>query len=930
MRLASVIVLAACVGAVASAADTPQPGSMEAIAKATTEPRFLSPWVATVPSSKTVPSPADFFGHISGAPGELTYSERSYAYFRTLAAKSPRVRVETMGKTEEGRDIIVAAIADEEGIRGLENLQAATAALADPRKTSPDAAERLIASARPIYYFNAAIHADEGGSVEMVPELAYRLAVSEEPLIQEIRRNVVVLINPVSNPDGRDKLADWFYAFLKGKTDYGALPRQSPPYWSRYAFVDLNRDTHQQTHAATRTVHRMFHEFHPTVVHDLHEAIALLHTWNGTGPYNPYLDPITTSEWLEMSFHEITTLTGFGMPGVWTWKFGESFGLHFLDSVASNHNSLGRGYETWGNATAETVSRTLDAGDVSREWYRPFPPPRTFTWSMRDNVNYQQTAALAALDYTAKHAKEMLRNFYRKGYKSWRRGVEEAPFAFVIPPDQGDPLRVAQMVARLRSQRIEVSRSADALRLKEGTFAAGSYVVRLDQPYRNYAVDLLAPQVYPPDSPNEPYDDISWALPVHYRLQATPIADPAVRTVPLTPLATDPAPGGGVDGVGPIWLLADAGQESLLAARFRLKDATVEIAEKPFAVDGISYPAGSWIVSGAPSTLAATAEELGLRFKAAAVAPNVQRHTAPLPRLGIFVPWADTDSIGWIRYALDQRGVPYKYLRDEDIRAGNLRSSVDVIVYGHVDLELAEQIEGLPKAWGPMPYKATPKTPHLGTPAASDDITGGIGYQGLAELQRFVEQGGLFVTLGTGSTLALEGGLVRGVRRASGGVVPLSSDASGPSAAGARSVWTPGSHVRATLRRSDHPIAYGYEPRLYVFRANFAVYDVPRRWLRMAYCTSCLDGPEDPSSIVMEWGDRDGAPFLVSGGARGEASLVGKPAILDSPVGRGRIVAFNFNPLHRDLNRGDHRLLWNALLNWRAIVGADAPATSPR
>jgi len=136
------------------------------------------------------------------------------------------------------------------------------------------------------------------------------------------------------------------------------------------------------------------------------------------------------------------------------------------------------------------------------------------------------------------------------------------------------------------------------------------------------------------------------------------------------------------------------------------------------------------------------------------------------------VPWADTDSIGWIRYSLDQRKVPYIYLRDEDIRAGNLRDRVDVLLYGHVDLELAEQIQGLPKAWGPMAYKKTPQTPSLGTPAESDDITGGIGWEGMAQLQRFIESGGLMVTLGSGSMLPLDGGMVRGVRRGGRGRAP--------------------------------------------------------------------------------------------------------------------------------------------------------------
>jgi hypothetical protein len=940
-RLALVWILSLAsltIPAKAQAPDTPEPGSVEAIAAATTDPHYVSPWVSYVPQSSTVPSPEKFLGRIMGAPGELLGTEKTYAYARTLAAASPRVRVFTIGRSEECRDIILIAIADEAGIRDLDRLKAATAALADPRRTDQAAAEKLIATARPIYYFNAALHSDETGSTEAMVELAYRLAVSDQPMIRRIREKVVVLINPISNPDGRDKMVDWFYRYLKGKTDRNTLPRQSPPYWSKYTFVDINRDTHQQTHETTKAVHRMFHEWHPTVVHDLHEGSPLMMTWNGTGPYNPNIDPITYAEFLALSFHEVQTMTAMGMPGVSTWNFGEAFAHLYLDSVAMNHNSIGRGYETFGNGSAETEKRSVTPSATTMQWYRPLPAPREVLWSARDNLNYQETGALSALDAAAGESQQMLHNFYKKSWDSWQKGLTQPPYAFVIPQDQGDPARVAAMVERLMAQRIEVARAPNAIQIKEGNFPAGTYVVRLDQPYRNYAVDLLTPQRYPKDG-EPPYDDVSWELPANYHLQAIPTADAMIRQATLTPLTDVPPPAGRITGNGPIYLLKDTGQESFLAARYRLSNFEIQIAEHDFESGDEKFPAGSWILStqaGLPEAIASTAKELGLDFTQVATRPQVPQHKAKVPRIGVWVPWADTDSIGWIRYSLDQRKVPYTYLRDEDIRAGNLAARIDVLLYGHVDLELAEQIEGLPKTWSPMPFKKTPQTPSFGTPAQSDDITGGIGYEGLAQIQRFIDDGGLMVTLGSGSMLALEGGLVRFVRRSSGGVPRSTAGGGGSSSAASQqaATRTPGAHVRVTFDRPDHPIAYGYPAHTYVFRQNFPLYNTPRHWLRMAYCTTCLDGPEDRSGVVMEWGDTDGKPFVESGQAWGEENLIGRPAILDMPVGKGHVVSFNFNPMHRDLNRGDHRLLWNALLNWQAIVAdhtkpADSPAAAP-
>src|SRR5580658_2151363 len=457
----------------ASGADTPEAGSVEEIAKATTEPRFLSPWVSYLPASNTVVSPRAFLHRIPGAPGELVDSSAAYAYSRALAASSPRVKLFTIGKSEEGRDIMLLAIADEAGIQQLDKLKAITASLADPRKTDAAAAEQLVASGRPVYYFNAALHSDETGSTETVLEMAYRLAVSEQPQIRRIRENLVVLINPVSNPDGRDKQVEWFYRYLKGKTVLEQLPRQAPPYWSKYAFVDINRDAHQQVHATTKAVYRMLFDWHPIAVHDLHESEALLLTWNGTGPVNEHVDPLSYSERLELSFHEVQTLTGLGMPGVWTWNFGDDFAHLFLDSIGLNHNSMGRGYETWGNGSAETM-RTVQPDSeavTSQHWYRPLPaPPEPILWSARDNVNYNETAMLAALDDTAQQAKTLLKNYYPKGLHSYTRGLEEAPFGFVIPQAQGDPTRVAQLIARLMSLGIEVQRATSPLELKEGSW----------------------------------------------------------------------------------------------------------------------------------------------------------------------------------------------------------------------------------------------------------------------------------------------------------------------------------------------------------------------------------------------------------------------------------------------------------------------------
>jgi hypothetical protein len=359
-----------------------------------------------------------------------------------------------------------------------------------------------------------------------------------------------------------------------------------------------------------------------------------------------------------------------------------------------------------------------------------------------------------------------------------------------------------------------------------------------------------------------------------------------------------------------------------MAARFRLAKFNVAIAEKAFDAGGVPYPAGSWILpaqDGLKAALDAVASELSLDFDSAPRAPGAPRHDAPIPRLAVWHTWADTESVGWVRYTLDQEAIPYTYIRDEEIRAGGLRSKFDIILYGNNYLDLKAQIHGIEPRFGPMPYTRTADYPSHGVPDASDDITGGIGWAGMASLQTFLDEGGLFIALGNGSALPLEGGLVRRVTRRDTEVV------------------TPGVELTAKFSRPDHPLAYGYPGVTSVFREQYPVYALrpaDRRYMVLQWGTRPVKDERDERD---ERGEDDGASgrrdpdkgsgsdsMVVSGGAKRLDDLEGLPAIVDLPApgGRGRVLAFNFNPMHRDLNHSDFRLVWNGILNWSALPPA--------
>jgi hypothetical protein len=956
------------------APDVAEPGSVEAIRRHTTDEKYLPESVAYVPGSPTVPSPAEVLGHVSGAAGELSSVAEVHGYFRRLAAASPRVELSTIGTSEEGREILLAAVSDEANLAALDRIGEINRALADPRATDRAAMRRLAAEGKVVYHLLGGLHSTETGSPEMLMELAYRLAVSERPEIRRIRQEAVVLITPVVEPDGRDRIVEWYERHLRHRAD---LPWEeireigSPPYWGHYVFHDNNRDGMQLTLALTRAINDVFHRLHPQVVHDLHESLPLLYISTGHGPYSEAIDAVTINEWTQLAHHEAGELQAQGLPGVWTWGFWDGWWPGYLFSVANNHNATGRFYETFGNSHPGTFEREFD--DVrfvgvpvtETRWYRPWPPDEKVTWSLRNNTNYMQAGVLAALDYAARHREELLRNGWVKAERALARGRSEAPYAWIFPEEQRDPQRLRYLLGQLRAHRIEVHRldaewaasSADAARGGDGdaSFPAGSWVVRMDQPYRNAAVNFLSAQRFPPDEPNPPYDDVAWTWPLLYGVDGQRIDDEDVLAAAMSP-ATGEVPGGTVaaaeGGAEDVFLLADRGQNALLAARLLLGDHQVDAAAKAFRHDGVDYPAGSWVVLAPRDAVEEVAAATGLSFTAAATVPSVRRHLVDLPRLGVLHTWTSTQDAGWVRYALDREGVPYELVNPDHLKAGEVAGRFDVLIFPPARGDFARMVHGIDPKWGPLAYTRTAEFPSHGVPDSSPDVTGGMGLAGLMELQRFVHGGGVLVAIGNAGTLAVEGGLVRRVER-----LPPST------------VRSPGSEVAARVVAREHPIAYGYEERTSVFRGSGPIYDVGERdrgRVVLQFGDVLPDGDGETAGGAIEEEEIAAAPVPApeqgEGGDEGEGvtavaeppegqedaaaaeaaaepapaepkprdlvlsgwvsppdALAGKPAILDVPAGEGRVVFFAFNPLHRYLNHSDFRLLFNTILHWNDL-----------
>src|SRR5437763_3163594 len=421
----------------------------------TTETFFNSPLTDYLPASPNVPTPKAVLGDVAGAPGKLPYAEDVYRYMRMLEKASPRVKVFSIGTTEEGREMIAVAIASESLLAKLDENKARLARLADPRTINLDdkEADAIVAQSFPIYYITGTIHSPETGAPTALMELAYRLVVDDSPYIRNIRDHMVTLITPVVEVDGRDRMVDIYNWHL-------AHPGQNWPglvYWGHYVAHDNNRDAIGLSLKLTRNVLNTFTGWKAQVLHDLHESVPYLYDNTiGDEPYNAWVDPILTDEWQMIGWHNVSEMTKFGMPGVFTHGNFDTWSPGYLMFIAATHNGISRLYETFGNGGADTLERTLTPEQSERTWYRQNPPLPKTRWSQRNNNNYEQTGLLISLDHFADNSKLFLHNFYLKSKRSIEKAKSEGPAAYVFPANDPRPGGQAELLRVLQLQGCEV------------------------------------------------------------------------------------------------------------------------------------------------------------------------------------------------------------------------------------------------------------------------------------------------------------------------------------------------------------------------------------------------------------------------------------------------------------------------------------------
>jgi len=922
------------------------------IAEHLQDDRITTELVDHLPASETVPTPLDFNGRIVGTPDELTYAADIHRYMRAIADASPRATVWSMGLSEEGREMILIAIADEETIADLDRYKAYMAELTDPRTTSQERAEELIAGmAKPIYWLTSGMHSTENGGPEMLQELAYRLVVQESDFIRDIRENIITFITPVIEVDGREKQVDTYY-FNKNRPDGEArLPLM---YWGKYVAHDNNRDAMGQMLNLTRYVNATQLEWNPVVMHDLHEAQNYLYTSTGTGPYNEAFDAITITEWWMLAENDVLQMTKRDVPGVWTYSFYDGWTPNYMFTIAHGHNAIGRFYEV---ASYGPQNRTLRVGNTgtSREWFRPNPPLTEIQWGPRNNTNIQQSGVLFSLKYAADNASMFLDNYWTKNKRSVSKGIDGEINAWVIPADQRRRADAADAVNELMRQGLEIHRADESFEAGGVEVAAGDYVIRADQPFRTLADMYLSLQQFSLENPR-PYDDTGWTFQLMRNVELEEVSDVDVLARNMTLLADSVRAPGGISGRGSIVVVDHTTDNNLMKFRFSLAGTEMHAAEADFEMNGHDFRAGAFIIPNANrAAIESSLGELGLSGYATNDMPDVAMHELDVPRIGYLHAWRRTQDEGWVRGALDHYGVPYDYFADKLVAEGNLRDRYDVIIYPHVGGSAESHITGFPMTGDmPLPYRRSAETPNLGGIDESDDIRGGMGWEGLVALADFVREGGMLLVEGSTSSIMPEYGVTGGLTLESpeGLVAPGSvhrgiiADATSPIMYGYAGEQLP-VYYKADVVMSTGGGGGGFSPGPWqnttpmASRPRLSDYNDPDRAAGIqsgggggrggfgGFGRGGAGGGENASRVVMRFPDNP-EHILLSGALGGAEALAGRAQVVDSKVGDGHVVSFAIRPFWRWQSQGTFFLGFNAILNWNdldANGGGAAPAT---
>ncbi len=801
--------------------------------------------------------PSAALGFEPGTDSLLADWKQVSGYLNTLAQQSPYVRVDTLGRTTEGRPFVLVTITGPANQSRLADIKRGQALLADPRRLTAAELEDLRAKQPAVILISNNIHSTEVASSQMGMTLAYRLAT--DPEWRRLLDSVVVLMIPSMNPDGLDTVVSWYRRYKGTRYEGGPLP------WLYHKYIghDNNRDWFMLTQVETRLVTRMLYkEWFPEIVYDVHQMGS-----NGVrlfvppfqDPVNPNLDPALVEAMSLVGTQMAAALYDAGMTGVAHQQTYDLWWHGGFRSTPTRHNMVGILTEAASTRLGSPITLSLDSIRQPGRGVNYAAPWPGGTWHLGDIVRYELITSQALVRLAARDRINVIDRFVSVGQRAIEAGLAGNPFAYVLPPqsNQRDPEAWSALANVLAAGGVEVWRAAESFTADGQTYGAGSLVVPMGQPYRAHAKDLLEAQHYTPVADRPPYDVAGWTLPFTMGVRADVVNTPFKANLVQVDSVT-PTPGR-IEGSGEIFFLKNrTNAESRAVAALLAAGQTVTVVGDSLMVRG----------PRARAILTEHAARHGFTVTAVRTAPAAGAGVARqrLPRIGLYQPWTGNIDEGWTRWLFEQYGISYTTLHDADVRKGGLRQRFDVIVLP--DADGSSILRGVDSTRIPLQY------------------AGGVGEAGATAVSEFVRGGGTLVCLDGSSNFAI-------TRLNLPVVNVLAGEASGPQVL---RFYAPGSIFGVVLGGVEgprSPITLGVSDSLQVYFENSAAFTVSA-----------------PARALATYPDRP----LRSGYARFEERLAGKAALVEAPVGSGRVILFGFRPQFRGQTHGTFKLLFNAVL----------------
>jgi hypothetical protein len=838
-----------------------------------------------------VVSPEEFYGYKPGTDRKLIRWEKVVDYFYELNSASKKIKVVEEGKSTEGHPILLSYISSEENLKNLDKIREETWKISHPRDLDEAEVERIIKDGKTVVVMTMSIHASEVGGTQGVSDLAYRLITSDDPLIERIRENVVLLLFPCANPDGQIMTVDWYNKYLDTEYEGTGMPYL----YHKYTGHDNNRDALTLTQVETQVMNRIIlKEWYPQAFLDHHQMGfygSRFFIPPNSNPVNEVADPLV---WTEQKHYgaqmnirmEAEGLEGIEQAAVFPADFMPGFSLVF----------------PWLNICGMfTESASIKgATPVYVHYHQLKPHPRgrpeyranmNFTnpwkggwWHLSDILKGQMAASIGTLEVAANNRELILRNMHVKATRSIQKGIDEAPHAFIFPPSQLDANTTRRFLKTLDDLSIEIHIAESEVVIGEVTYPAGSHVVFASQTARPLVMSLLRQTYYrdnlwvraPDGSPMMNYD---FATQTMAEFKGVKIVEAEEKVEGKFKRVTPEPPIGGLEGKSKNGYLIDCRINDSFLAVNKLHKAGLKIqrVHEPVTVGGVDYPAGMFYVPASEDekVLAKVAEETHLKMVVADSVPKKLEPVKPLKVAMYQRYWGGNMDEGWTRWLLEEFEFGCTTVRDEEVKKGLEGYDVLILPSDACAMIVGDKVE----EYYEKKYKGAFTAPFL-----PDEYKSGIGDEGVKKINEFAENGGTVLAMYESCEYAIEKMEVP--------VVNVLKEKT------SKEFHCPGSTIWVNVDNT-HPLAYGMPSKaLILLRGNHA-YSVKANHYNDNY------------SAVVTYPEEN---MMQSGWLIGEKFLARKAALIEAKKKEGRVIMYGFAPQLRALTDASFKFFFNALV----------------